>query len=221
VVRAVAYGEADAVVTFFTEAAGKVAAVARGCRSARRRYPGVLEPMHTLRLVLRERAGAELASVERVAIEVARTRLVTDLDAMTAAGTALRWVRVGCPPRVPEPAIWSDLVGLLDALEAGGGGLSPAERLAGVGLRLLGHLGYGLDLETCVGCGRAGEPGRAAHADPVRGGLVCRACGGGPLVLSPALRHALVAAQAGGAEGTEGGVALVEQAIAAHVRPGG
>ena len=55
------YGEADAVVTLFTEAIGKVAA--HGPRGSQERagFAAALEPMHTMRVTLEERPGAELA----------------------------------------------------------------------------------------------------------------------------------------------------------------
>ncbi len=62
---------------------------------------------------------------------------------------------------------------------------------------MLGALGYALDLERCVVCGRECPGDKAACVDPARGGLVCRACGGAATVLLPAARalaRALVAA---------------------------
>src|SRR5678815_1769096 len=74
VVKVVHYGDADAVVTFFTEAIGKVAALARGARKSKRRFAGSLESMHTIRVTLEERPGAELASLREAAVDKARSR---------------------------------------------------------------------------------------------------------------------------------------------------
>lgn len=60
--------------------------------------------------------------------------------------------------------------------------------IAQVGLRLLSALGYDLELMQCVRCGRPCPPGRPAYLDPAAGGIRCVACGGGPLLVSAALR---------------------------------
>ena len=59
------YGEADAVITLFTEQLGKVAAMARGARKSKRRFAAALEPMHTVQVTLDERPGAELFGLAR------------------------------------------------------------------------------------------------------------------------------------------------------------
>jgi DNA repair protein RecO (recombination protein O) len=111
------------------------------------------------------------------------------------------------------------LVDLLDVLDAGSS--SPRVELARAGLALLAAVGYGLDLERCVVCGRPCPEGKAACVDPVRGGLVCRSCGGASTVLMPGVREA-ARALAGGASAdvtsaqAESLLQLVDRAMAAH-----
>jgi hypothetical protein len=61
---------------------------------------------------------------------------------------------------------------------------------------LLSDVGYALDLERCVRCGRECPPGKPARVDPARGGLVCASCGGARLVWSAELRAKAIAARA-------------------------
>ena len=61
-VRRVAVGEADLVVTFLTEERGIVAAAARAARKSARRFVG-LEPMHLLAIEVDEREPLENADV--------------------------------------------------------------------------------------------------------------------------------------------------------------
>ncbi len=86
---------------------------------------------------------------------------------------------------------------------------------------MLAALGYALDLEQCVVCGRPCAPTKAACVDPVRGGLVCRSCGGASTILLPELRQAARALAVGqGADVTDEQAAtlleLVDRAMAAH-----
>ncbi|HVY47079.1 MAG TPA: DNA repair protein RecO, partial [Minicystis sp.] len=150
-VRRVAFGEADVVATFFTEARGVVATVARGARRSSKRY-AALEPVHLLRVTFEERPGAELAPLVDAAIARPRVGAAQSLDALDAAGVALRWVRKALPPHTAEPSVWHDLGALLDALDRGAA--RPRARAAGFGLRLLSDLGWGLELERCATCGK-------------------------------------------------------------------
>jgi recombinational DNA repair protein (RecF pathway) len=61
---------------------------------------------------------------------------------------------------------------------------------------VLAVLGFTPTLDRCVHCGKVPAPGRSASFDAVRGGIVCRACGGGRLVLSAGALRRWVAVQA-------------------------
>jgi DNA repair protein RecO (recombination protein O) len=179
VVRVVPYGEADAVITLFTEALGKIAAMARGARKSKRRFAAALEPMHTVQVTVDERPGAELFGLRDAAVVTPRTHILADLDRMNAAGKALRWARGGSPNRTPEGDVWVELETLLDRLNDPADPLPPGTHLAASGLRMLRHFGYGLELDGCVRCGRACDVTRSAYVDAGAGGLICQACGGG------------------------------------------
>lgn len=218
VVRTVEVGEADVIATFVTEQAGKVGAVARGARRGSKRIAGALEPVHTVQVLLEDRGG-ELATLKEARVTRARTGVLTRLEALDAAGVALRWARHAFPPRTPEPQGWRVLIDLLDVLDAGD--VSPQRELARAGMAMLAALGYALDLDACVVCGRPCPEGRPACVDPARGGLVCRACGGASSVLSAEVRAAAKALAAGARDDvTEASAAalldLVDRAMAAH-----
>ncbi len=171
-VRKAPFGDADAIVTFFTEERGMVSAVARSALRSSKRFPS-LEPMHLLRVGLEERSGAELGVLAEASIARPRLGLTANLAGLEAAGHALRWVRRAAPPLTPEPALWAVINGFLDDLDASvnasDAGPGPNARLAGVGLRLLGAIGWGLDLDRCVRCGRSCEGAASAFVDPAEG----------------------------------------------------
>ena len=221
-VRKAPFGEADAVITFFTEEQGIVSAVARSALKSSKRFPS-LEPMHLLHVGLEERAGAELGILVEAAI--ARTRLVltANLACLEAAGHALRWVRRAAPPLTPEPALWAVINAFLDDLDVAGAGPPPNARLAGLGFRLLGAIGWGLDLERCVRCGRDCGDSASAFVDPAAGGLVCRACGGGRLLLREGRRARFLASTLGDDvalrdDDAAAAIELIEATLAAHTQ---
>jgi DNA repair protein RecO (recombination protein O) len=224
IVRSVAYGESDLIVTALTEREGKVAAIVRGARkSSRRASAAALEPMHTV-LVTYEDKGTELATMKEARVIQPRAGLLKNLDAIEAAGMMLRWARHMFPPKTPEPAAYATLIEVLDALDTGAIE-DCATELACAGLRLLADVGWGLELEQCVRCGAKCPEDAAAHLDAQQGGIVCRRCGGARVVLGAAMRRAAIAAatRKPGAPSdavapfARGIIVLVESAMSAHL----
>ena len=213
-VRVVEFRESDLVLTFMTQAEGRVSAIARAARKSRKRFGGTLEPMHTLAITWDDRGG-ELVTLKDAQLVRVREGLTKSLEALDAAGRALRWVRYVCPPRTPEPGAFEGAIALLDALDAG---QEPIPRLVVFGLRLLAEVGYAVDFEKCVRCGKPCPTDRPAAFDAMKGGLVCQSCGGAPRIVPPNLR-ALGAAACRGEVG-EGDwnelLAIVDDVMKAH-----
>lgn len=222
VLSRVAYGEADLVVHLFTAERGRVATLARGARRSSKRFSGSIEPMHTLEVTLVERAQAELWPLRETALAVPRAKLTTSLEAMARAGRALGWIRKSAPARNPEPEAFAAITDFLDELDRAPELGADDACLAAFGVRLLSTFGWALELTRCVGCGTPCPEDRPAWINPERGGLVCRACGGGPILLRAALRAALLRAASGEAHRIDGDDAeqalrLIERALGAHL----
>lgn len=223
--RSVNYGESDVIATLLTETDGKLGVLVRGARKSSRRVGGALEPFHTMEVRLDDRGG-ELATWREGRIAKVRSGIVSHLEALEAAGTALRWARHACPARTREPEAWGTLIALLDALDTtAAAGRSPRVELASAALRLLADVGYALDLERCVRCGKECPDGRPARVDAGRGGLVCSACGGAHVHLDVRTRAIARAAQSGQPEELLAAMTvadadvilgLAEDAMAAH-----
>ena len=211
VVRSVAYGESDLVVTLLTEAEGKVSAIVRGARKGSRRVAGALEPMHSISVTYEDK-GTELVTLKEAHVVRARTGIMTRLESMDAAGTALRWARHMFPPKTEEPAAFETLNAALDALDEGG---DPHEVLAVAGLRLLSDVGWGLELEQCIVCGAKCPEDASALLDPARGGIICRKCGGARVLLRAPVRRAAITKKDVKPH-AKALIELVEAAMAAH-----
>ena len=209
-VRSVAFGESDIVATFFTLTDGKISAMVRGARRSTKRFGGGLEPIHELAITFEDK-GRELTSLKESKLLHVRMGLIGSLDAMNAAGTALRWVRHGCPPRTPEPETWTRLARLLDVLDSG---TPPDPPLATFGLGLLQDLGYALDFSHCVKCGRECPPDRPAMVGS--SGIVCSACGGAARKIPASLREAAATAESFTEAQAKVIVEIVGEAMAAH-----
>jgi DNA repair protein RecO (recombination protein O) len=220
--KRVEYGDADLVLTLFTEALGRVSVLARSARRSQKRFGGALEPIHTLSVELDERPTSELYGLRSAKLATARLVLTRDLERMNVAGRALSWIRRAAPARTPEPALWSLIHALFERLDDAQERRSPSLLLACAGLAVMQALGFGLEFERCVRCGKPCPEGQPALLDPARGGLVCRACGGGRVRLDPALRGRLWRTASGatpfGLEPDDGttALAIVEVVLRAH-----
>lgn len=220
-VRRIPVGEADLIVTLFTEAKGIVSAVARSARRQSKRL-SALEPIHLLRITLDEREQKDLSVLSEAALAHARVHLTSSLAHMEAAGRALRWIRAVAPPGTREPGLFHTVNELLDALDEPKREKAPEVLLGAAGMQMLSDMGFGLVLERCVRCGKPCPREAPACLDPMLGGLVCRACGGARLVIRPHLRARLESASAGDDEALRPEDArivldLIEAVIDAHV----
>jgi DNA repair protein RecO (recombination protein O) len=178
--RSVDYRDSDRIVTLLTEDFGKLSALARGARKSQRRFGGALQPYVLMNVHLRPGRG-ELAHLDRVSVDRSFLGILRSLKSIGAAGAALTVIRERIPEHEPEPAVFEATVQFLSALEDG----APTEEaLLALQIRVLTLLGFAPTLDRCVQCGKVPATDRAAAFDAARGGIVCRACGGGRVILS-------------------------------------
>lgn len=213
------YRETDLVVTLFTTSYGKISALARSARNSRRRFGGALEPLHTLDVDLNEPRRGELFELRAASVSVPRVNVQQDLEKLQAAGKVLGWLRQALPERHREPELWSSTVGLLDTLDSHGS-LDADTTLAVFGLHFLNLLGWGLDFDSCVRCGRACPKDKSGTISASRGGLVCMACGGGKTRVDAELRRRLSETSQGNPtlqpDDARIALRLVDEALASH-----
>lgn len=191
VLRSVAYGDADRVVTLLTDAFGKVAVMARGARRSQKRFGGALEPYALIEAELALGRGSGLGRLAEARVVRVFPGVLADLSKMTVAAAGLELVREAIGERdAPDPRLLPSVVRFFELVEASAG---DEVRLAFTA-RLLALLGSSPNLEGCGRCGKPAPPGKAALFDPALGALVCRACGGGRIKLSGALRARLAGA---------------------------
>ncbi len=188
-VRRVDVGDADVLATLFTRERGLVSASARRARGPKSRL-GPLEPLHTLRVVIEITARSDVGRLKEASLLRPRLHLLEDPARMEAASQILRWVRTLAPSNEPEPGAFDLVDAALDHL-AEVAPLAADAILGATGLSLAAAFGYRLELEACVRCGTPCPAGVAALVDPAAGGVVCRACGGGTVLVRAAARASL------------------------------
>jgi DNA repair protein RecO (recombination protein O) len=196
VLRAVDYGERDRVVTLLSRDRGKLSAFARGARTSRRRFGGVLEPFTLVSAELSERGG-DLWGLEDASAERAFGGIRGDLLRIACASYAVELAREMVRDAEPHEELFDALVAYLERLDA-----APARPwdLRRLELDVLGAAGLAPALDDCARCGRPSGDA-PARFDPAQGGVLCGACastgGSGARAASPGVVLALRALQRG------------------------
>jgi len=196
VLRAIKLGEADRIVTVFTQGHGKIRAVAKGIRKTTSKFGARLEP--TSRVALQCYNGRELDIVTQTETLESNRALREEYALLTRSVPMLEAVDQVAQEREPNPALYRMLTGALRALATTRNPLvTPA-----FFWKLLSLEGFHPMLDVCARCGESPEPGDGPEAlevhtpdddhelvafDLDEGGTVCRACArGGGRPITPA-----------------------------------
>jgi DNA repair protein RecO (recombination protein O) len=186
--RAVATGESDRVVTLLGRETGRISAIARGARKSVRRFSGGLGLAATGEAVLRDRPGADLLLLESFEVLRGRHGLGADLARTAHAGYVAELAGELTAPRQPEVEIYDWVETFLDALDERGAHVA---RLRTFELGLLARLGLGSDFGRCVACGRVDLGDLMVRLEVERGGVTCPGCARRGTPLHPPVRRAL------------------------------
>lgn len=188
--RSLDYGEADRVLTLFTEDHGKLSALARGARRSRRRFAGALEAFAVLEIEFAQGRGS-LSRLVDARLQQGHLSLLASLPAMQAGGRAFDILRRLLPEAHPEPELFGVAVGLLAALDTQSGQALAEQWRAGFVVQSLARLGFWPSLSTCGSCGRRPRDDQAVQFHAPQGHLVCRQCGGANMRISARGRQLL------------------------------
>lgn len=169
VLRAIKLGEADRIVTFYTQAHGRLRAVAKGVRKSKSRFGGRLDAFTHVDLQL-YRGRSDLDIVTQADIIGSPKRLRADYAAFCAASAMADAVERTTPERERNVRLFLLLRSALQALEDGA---ADTPLLAYAFLAKLSSMsGLHPTLRVCVDCG---SEARVAFSY-ARGGAVCATC---------------------------------------------
>ena len=173
VLRTIKLGEADRIISFMTEAHGKVRAVAKGVRKTKSRFGARLEPTTHVALLLYE--GRELDIVTQ-ADGIDHYRAIReDLDRLAKAESLLEAVDQVAQERESNPRLYQMLLGALRSLDE----RDAALLVPAFFWKLLSAEGVHPLLDECAQCGATDD---LVAFDLTVGGTLCRSCrSGGPV----------------------------------------
>ena len=195
VLKATDYRDADRIITLLTRRFGRLSAIARSARRSRKRFGGRLEACMQLDVGLQFGRG-DLATLTDANVLDAHLGILESLPRMRAAGAGLEPVRLVAPERAEDERLFDTLADYLAWVEKLAGEDASSATLS-FSARALALAGLTPGLDACGVTGRRCPEGQAALFDPVRGTIVSREAGGGPLLLSAPTRSALTVSLSG------------------------
>ena len=179
VVRRVATGESDLVVSLFTRERGRLDAYARAGRKSRRRFQAGLSPCLLYQGLLSPARRGSLWTLEEMTVARPAAVLVTRPGRMVVGQYATELVRELSPPEVPEPELFGRLDAFFLRLDQAP---TPTWRdWIGFELAVLAAAGVDPELGCCVSCRRP-RSGVGWGFSVTAGGLLCPACGRGQVM---------------------------------------
>jgi DNA repair protein RecO (recombination protein O) len=171
------HGETSLLLHLLTREHGRHAGLARGARSSKAR--AALEPGAHVEATWQARLADHLGTVRCELVRSHAAPLIDDRLRLAALASSVALIDAALPEREPVPEIFDDTARLFAALEGESGWQTAYVRWE---LRLLGDLGFGLDLSRCAVTGttenlthvspRTGRAVSAAAAAPYKGRLL-------------------------------------------------
>jgi DNA repair protein RecO (recombination protein O) len=172
VLRTIKLGEADRIVTIFTQGHGKIRGVAKGVRKTTSKFGARLEPTSHVAVLCYE--GRELDTITQVETIEANRPLREHYGCLTHAVTMLEATDQVAQTREPNPALYRMLTGALRTLAE-----RPTPVVSAAFLwKLLSLEGFHPLLDGCAWCDAVAD---FVAFDLHEGGVLCARCamGGG------------------------------------------
>src|SRR5262245_6235988 len=110
--------EADRLITFFTEDAGKIRGVAASAARSRRRFGGKLERLSRVRVTFFEKEGRDLARIDSCDLLEESFTLYQDLVVAATLNYVAELVDIFTHERESDPRYFRLLVALMSAVRA-------------------------------------------------------------------------------------------------------
>ena len=172
VLKQLPMGEADRILTFYTQDMGKLRAVAKGVRRPKSKLTGHLEPLCHVSISLSQ--GRNLDLVTEAQIIRPFKGLREDLHRISQGIYVAELVDIFSVEGSSNSSVYRLLLDALGCLETM---RDRALLLPHFELHLLEHSGYRPELFRCVECRATLEPGDHTFS-AARGGIVCPNCHG-------------------------------------------
>jgi DNA repair protein RecO (recombination protein O) len=167
------FGESDKIVRFFTLASGKVSGIAKGAKKSQKRFMNTLEPFTQVRIEYFEKPTSSLVRIENADLGESNSGLEVSLKKVCVASFFTEFVDKLTKEKQRNEPLFHALKKILDSLKLVEFTVTD---ILYYELQMLRHLGYMLNLASCVHCGKALPDMEKLYFSKERGGTLCPGC---------------------------------------------
>jgi DNA repair protein RecO (recombination protein O) len=190
-IRAIDYSETSQIVTFFTRAAGKIDAIAKGSKRPKSPFDGPIEVLSHGNIVFIDSASEKLATLTEFQQQPALINLSSDLFVLYACLFAAELLNKLTDDHDPHPGLFDGFLEFLHNANARYSAGNPKRGILALlilfQLTLLREIGLQPILDRCANCKTSCEPppqgvpkgepaGHEIYFSSSANGLVCRDC---------------------------------------------
>lgn len=177
-IRTVNYSETSQIVTFFTRANGKVAAIAKGSKRAKSSFDGPIEIFSYGEIVFTDLTRDKLATLTEYQQQPSFAHLSSDLFTLNCASYAVELVNLLTDDYDPHPELYDAFLQLLkDTGQTNNQWQATISLLILFQLALLSQVGLQPVLNNCINCkNEFKENWPVAFFTCSGNGLLCRDC---------------------------------------------
>ncbi|MEE9934900.1 MAG: DNA repair protein RecO [Deltaproteobacteria bacterium] len=173
VLKSLAYGESDLIITFYSRDFGKISGIAKGAKRSRKRFANVFEPFSQIALIFSRKSRDTLALIESCEIIDHYAAIRADLEKTLTASYFIELADAFSPEGKANDRLFVLLADFLDWL-ARENASDAAIRF--FEMRLLQISGFEPALGACVRCRKPVANGEVYYFYPQEGGITCAAC---------------------------------------------
>jgi DNA repair protein RecO (recombination protein O) len=174
--RRIAFGDYDLIVTLFTQAQGKTSAIAKSAKKSVKRFCGVLEPFSLLNVVLTQSKRKGMSVLQEASLENPFFRIREDIIKTAYASYWAELIYLWMAEGEPQEPLYQLMLHVLAELNHGE---TPVEVLSILfQMRFLSLAGFRPNFDHCHACKTCLDQIRHASvvSDPSKGGIACPTC---------------------------------------------
>jgi len=173
ILKKVAYGEADLIVTFFGREEGRLSGIAKHARASQKRFGGALELGSIVDLRYTSRYSSDLVRIEDANVTTPTVGILQSLGRIAAMSKALELALAFLPERQSASEKFDYLVQYITVLTKSEPTFTSALAFE---LKWLSYVGYQPALDGCMNCGGQGGLEGTWSFSISHGGIFCQKC---------------------------------------------